>query len=98
MLEEVFKNIGNLGLPHRQWLAAWVLSQNPACSQKLLANIWYQYSGNFSYTNVLRNLMRHPNFPIDIVRQSAIEDDDHLIRCFNEVCQKRQFIPSFFLE
>ena len=97
MLEEVFKNIGNLGLPHRQWLAAWVLSQNPACSQRLLANMWSQFSENLSYINVLRNLMRHPNFPIEMVHQLEIENDDHLIICFMQVCQQRRFNPSFLL-
>ncbi|KKQ52397.1 MAG: hypothetical protein UT19_C0004G0103 [Candidatus Woesebacteria bacterium GW2011_GWB1_39_10b] len=97
VLGEAFDTINDLNLAHRQWLASWVLSQNPQCSQELLANMWSQYSGNFSYTNVQRNLVRHPNFPLGSVHQIEITNDDHLIRSFNEVCQKRQFIPNFSL-
>jgi len=96
-LEETFNLIPNLGYPHRKWLAAWVLSQNPLCSTELLAKMWEQYSGIYSYTNVKRNLIRHQNFPLGIVQKSEVEDDDHLSRSFIEVSQNRKFTPTFIL-
>lgn len=81
--------------PHRKWLTAWVLSQNQNCSPDLLAAMWEKYVPVYPYMAVLRNLVRHNSFPIEVVNEEDLRKDQPLLRFYREIREKKSVSSTF---
>ncbi len=49
---------------YKRWLMLWTTSHNQSCPKDILYGLWREYLGRMAYRNMLRNLLRNPNFPM----------------------------------
>jgi hypothetical protein len=60
---------------YRKWMAMFALSSHAHTEQEVLVEILKLSRGNYTYRNIIRNLVRNEAFPVSALQPSDIETD-----------------------